>query len=396
MAHGTGPSLIQWVQMKRALQTARAVIGSPWTRVSGTVVGLAILAHSINVPQAVASLAHADPLWIAAALGLTVLAVAASVVEWGVLLRTASAPAGAGPGGLLSWRRLSSTYLQGVFFTQMLPAGVGGDAMRTVEMGRQIGHGRVLASLAGSRLAGMLGMTCWGIAAAILLRALLGTGMVIVIAGLAMAVVVIWLLALSADRLMPIRLLARLSGAMSRGVRSFGEAFAGYRNHPHAVVQSLLVGAAGWGFNLLALSVAARAIGVDLSWTVLAVCIPITLLVALAPFSINGLGLREGVLVALLSHSGVSIAHAGAISVLIDLQMIPFAVLGAVLWSRHRRSTRSAVELAVEIAATDEAALAGLSPGAHRLQRRDPAVQRLPGGPCGTDHRPVGAADIAG
>ena len=90
---------------------------------------------------------------------------------------------------------------------------------------------------------------------------------------------------------------------MSRGVRSFSDAFAGYRKHPHAVAQSLLVGAAGWGFNLLALSVAARAIGVDLSWTVLAVCIPITLLVALAPFSINGLGLREGVLVALLSHS---------------------------------------------------------------------------------------------
>jgi hypothetical protein len=162
------------------------------------------------------------------------------------------------------------------------------------------------------------------------------------------------------------------------------------------VVQSLLVGAAGWGFNLLALSVAARAIGVNLSWTVLAVCIPITLLVALAPFSINGLGLREGVLVALLSHSGVSVAHAGAISVLIDLQMIPFAVLGAVLWSRHRRSTRSPVELAVQIAATDEAALAGLTPGAHRLQRRDPAVQRLSGGPRGSDRGPVGEADFAG
>ena len=69
--------------MRQALHTARAVIGSPWTRVSGTVVGLAILARTHQHPQAVASLAHADPLWISAALGLTVLAVAASVVEWG-------------------------------------------------------------------------------------------------------------------------------------------------------------------------------------------------------------------------------------------------------------------------------------------------------------------------
>jgi uncharacterized membrane protein YbhN (UPF0104 family) len=154
-------------------------------------------------------------------------------------------------------------------------------------------------------------------------------------------VVLIWMMALSADRLIPYRLLTRISTAMSRGIRSFGDAFSGYRQHPHAVAQSLLVGAAGWGFNLLALSLAARAIGVDLSWTVLAVCIPITLVVALAPFSINGLGLREGVLVALLSRSGVSVAHAGEISLLIDLQMVPFAILGAVLWSRHRRSVKA-------------------------------------------------------
>jgi hypothetical protein len=388
------------VRMRRALHAARAVIGSPWIRVSGTLVGLGILARTINLPQAVASLAHADPLWIAAALGLTMLAVAASVVEWGVLLRTANVSSGvtsgAGAGSLLSWRRLSSSYLQSMFFTQMLPAGVGGDAMRTVEMGRQIGHGRVLASLAGSRLAGMLGMTCWGIAAAILLRALLGTGILVVIASLAIAVVLIWLVALSADRLVPHRLLARLSGAMSRGVRSFSDAFAGYRQHPHAVAQSLLVGAAGWGFNLLALSVAARAIGVDLSWTVLAVCIPITLLVALAPISINGLGLREGVLVALLSHSGVSLAHAGAISVLIDLQMIPFAVLGAVLWSRHRRSHRTPVELAVDVAHIEDVALAELTTATPRLQRRDPAVQRLPGSPRGENRRFVGEAEITG
>jgi glycosyltransferase 2 family protein len=369
-------------------------------RVSGTVVGLGILARTINLPQAVASLGHADPRWIAAALGLTMLAVASSVFEWGVLLRTASvssgATSGAGAGSLLSWGRLSSSYLQSMFFTQMLPAGVGGDAMRTVEMGRQIGHGRVLASLAGSRLAGMLGMTCWGIAAAIVLRALLGTGILVVIAGLAVAVVLIWLVALSADRLVPHRLLARLSGAMSRGVGSFSDAFGGYRQHPHAVAQSLLVGAAGWGFNLLALSVAARAIGVDLSWTILAVCIPITLLVALAPFSINGLGLREGVLVALLSHTGVSVAHAGAISVLIDLQMIPFAVLGAVLWSRHRRSHRTSVELAVDVAAIEDVALAELTTATPRLQRRDPAVQRLPGSPRGENRRLVGEAEITG
>jgi len=379
--------------VRRSIRTARTLMGSPWVRVSGTVVGLAVLAHTIDIPKAAASLAHADLRWIAAALGLTVLTVAASVVEWGVLLRTAGGPAGAVAGSLLTWRRLGSSYLQSLFFSQMLPAGVGGDAMRTVQMGRQVGHGRLLASLAGSRMAGMLGMTCWGIAAAILLRDLLGTGTVIAIAALAITVIVIWLCALSADRLVPYRLLSRVSGALSRGVHSFLEAFGGYRKHPHAVAQSLLVGAAGWGVNLLALSLAARAIGVDLSWTVLAVCIPITLLVALAPFSINGLGLREGVLVALLSRTGVSIAHAGALSLLIDLQMLPFAVLGAGLWMHHRRAARRADPLTAGIAAVEE--IAASEPGP-RLQLRDQTVQRLSGSPCGADRRPVGETVPAG
>ena len=64
------------------------------------------------------------------------------------------------------------------------------------------------------------------------------------------------------------------------------------------MAQSLLVGAAGWGFNLLAVSVAARAIGVDLSWTVLAVCIPNTLLAALGRFRIDGREVPEGGVVA--------------------------------------------------------------------------------------------------
>src|ERR1700722_2009658 len=159
-----------------AIRAFRAVIGSPWTRSTGRVVGLGILAHPNNTPQATISLSRADPLWIAAALGLTMLAVAASVVEWGVLLRTAGAQSGGGTHSLLSWRRLSSSYLQSLFFTQMLPAGVGGDAMRTVEMGKEVGHGKILASLAGGRMAGTLGMACWGLAAAVILRGWIGVG----------------------------------------------------------------------------------------------------------------------------------------------------------------------------------------------------------------------------
>lgn len=327
---------------------ATTVISSPWFRVLGTLVGVGVLVHSVNIPKAVSSFGHASPLWGFAAIGLTALAVVASVMEWGVLIRTAAPVAAASHRSLFTWPRLGSQYLQSLFFTQVLPAGVGGDAVRTVEMGRHVGHTRVLASLAGSRMAGMLGMSIWGLAAAVLLRAFLGNGILIGIAVLAGTMMLIWTGALSADRIAPHRLVTRVSAVLGRTLHSFSEAFAAYRRHPNAVVQCIVFGAAGWGVNLFALDLAARAIGVEMSWMVLAVCIPLGLLAALVPFSVNGLGVREGVLVAFLVHMGLSGTHAAAVALLVDLQMVPFALAGGVLLLRRRRASHAAAVDAVE------------------------------------------------
>ena len=327
------------------------MVGSPWFRLGGTVVGLAILMRSVDIPKAVASFGHADYRWGLAAIALTAMAVVASVMEWGVLVRTL-APECAGPKkGLFTWPRLGSQYLQSLFFTQVLPAGVGGDAVRTVEMGRQVGHCRVLATLAGSRMAGMLGMSIWGLAAAVLLRDWMGNGVMAAIAVMAAVVMLIWGGALSADHITPHRLVTRVSAVLGRTLHSFTEAFAAYRSHPHAVAQCIVFGAAGWGINLFALDLAARSIGIEMSWMVLAVCIPLGLLAALVPFSINGFGVREGVLVAFLVHMGLTTTHAASVALLVDLQMIPFALLGGLLLLRRSHLRRVTARFAAQAAA---------------------------------------------
>ncbi|MHB8719394.1 MAG: lysylphosphatidylglycerol synthase transmembrane domain-containing protein [Candidatus Dormibacteria bacterium] len=324
----------------------RALLGSPWVRVGGTGAGIALLVHNVDVGRAASSLVNANWEWMMLALALTCLACLASVFEWGVLLRS-SAGLGVGTSGtgsghsrhhhLFGWSRLSSSYMQSLFFSQLLPAGVGGDAMRTVEMGRVVGHGKILASLAGSRMAGTLGMAFWGLAAAVLLRGWIGTGSLIGACIFAGLMVCAWMLALSADRIVGGHVLARSSRAFVRTLVSFAHTFSGYRRHPHAIIQCIVVGAAGWGVNILALDIFAKAIGIDISWTVFAVAIPVTLVATLTPFSVNGLGIREGVLVGMLAHAGVSSGHAAAMSVLVDLQMLPFGLIGAMLWMRHRR-----------------------------------------------------------
>jgi uncharacterized membrane protein YbhN (UPF0104 family) len=337
-------------QVRKPMSVVRAILGSTWLRVGGTIAGVAFLVHNVDMAKAGATIMHADWHWASVALALTAIACLASVFEWGVLLRSSAGLGVRNPSAhaehrqhhhLFSWGRLSSSYLQSLFFAQLLPAGVGGDAMRTVEMGKVVGHGKILASLAGSRMAGTLGMAMWGLAAAVLLRGWIGVGSLVGACVFAAVMMLAWVGALAADRIVGRHFLERSSRAFLRTLHSFAKTFSGYRRHPHAIVQCIAVGALGWGINIVALDLFARSIGVDISWTVFAVAIPITLVATLTPFSVNGLGVREGVLVGMLVHAGVSTANAAAMSLLVDLQMLPFGILGAALWMHHRRRVAS-------------------------------------------------------
>ncbi|HEY8756391.1 MAG TPA: lysylphosphatidylglycerol synthase domain-containing protein, partial [Candidatus Dormibacteraeota bacterium] len=180
----------------------RAVFGSKWLRIGGTLVGVAFLVHNVDMGKAGQSLLGADWRWAALAAALTTVACLASVFEWGVLLRSSAGlgvrnPVASGEHRqhhhLFTWTRLSSSYLQSLFFAQLLPAGVGGDAMRTVEMGKVVGHGKILASLAGSRMAGTMGMAFWGLAAAVLLRGWIGIGSLVGACVFAAVMVLAWI-----------------------------------------------------------------------------------------------------------------------------------------------------------------------------------------------------------
>ncbi len=55
-----------------------------------------------------------------------------------------------------------------------------------------------------------------------------------------------------------------------------------------------------------------------------AVCLAATLL----PVTINGFGVREGIFVGILAHTGVGAVAATAIAVFADLQILPVALIG--------------------------------------------------------------------
>jgi uncharacterized membrane protein YbhN (UPF0104 family) len=318
------------------LHLARAVAGSLWFRLAGSAVAVLLFVHGVDLGAAVRLFGHIAPGWTVLAVVLAALSVASSILEWGVFLR--------GTGHGLDWSFLGSWYLKGLFVNQVLPAGVGSDAMRALRMGRITGHGAMVASLVASRMAGTLGMALWGLCAAVLLRDLLHipefTGFVI----FAAMMMVAWVLALLADRVR-----ARIpehrttSHAIGRALHPFTATFERYRCRPTIIGQSIAAGTIGWGLNLFSMEAFSLALGGHVSWEIFAVALPIALLATFLPISANGIGVREGLFVVLLLRAHVQLALATALALFVDLQMVPFALLGGFVYlsEHHMLRTRA-------------------------------------------------------
>jgi uncharacterized protein (TIRG00374 family) len=307
----------------------RGIFAHPVARVAVTLLALGIFVHSVNLGAALAQFGHLRGPWDLLAMALTGLSVMASILEWGFLLR--------GAGGRVGWHYLGNWYMKGLFINQVVPAGIGSDAARAVQVGRRVGHGPVIASLVGSRMAGMLGMAFWGLAGAVVLNTVFHTKDVVGFAVFSGLMLAIWGLALVSEHLFA-KIRGREREKKSWRTRQLTERFAiflrslgRYRGAPTALLLTILAGSIGWGLNLLAMEAFSRALGHDVSWGVFALALPIALLVTFIPISVNGIGLREGVLVFLLVLFHVPVATATAMALCVDFQLLPFAAFGGVV-----------------------------------------------------------------
>jgi glycosyltransferase 2 family protein len=348
-----------------------ALAGSLWFRLLGSAVAVLLFVHGVDLGAAIRLFAHISPGWALLAVGLATLSVASSILEWGVFLR--------GTGHGLDWSFLGTWYLKGLFVNQVLPAGVGGDAMRAMRMGRITGHGAMVASLVASRMAGTLGMALWGLSAAVLLRDLLHipefSGFVVFAAFMMVA----WVLALLAETVrLRIPEHRRLSHAVGRALHPFTATFDRYRCRPSILVQSIAAGTFGWGLNLFSMEAFSLALGGHVSWEVFAVALPIALLATFIPISANGIGVREGLFVVLLLRTHVGLPMATALALFVDLQMVPFAVLGGLVYLVEHGFLRHPMWLVRRLGERWSSATAGQPSPAHALARPLPRVSSTP------------------
>jgi len=305
----------------------RRAASRPWVRIGVTLLAVGAFVHSVDLGSALRSFSHLHWQWALLAMALAGLSVLASILEWGTLVR--------GAGKMLGWRYLGSWYMKGLFINQILPAGVGSDAVRAVQVGKVAGHGPVIASLVGSRMAGTLGMALWGLLGAVLMNTVFRVPGLIGFATFSGVMLICWVVALGAERLVA-KVLGKERAELGwrlhlQRIGPFLRSLANYRGTPGALTCSIAAGGLGWGLNLLSMEAFSRALGYNISWGVFALALPIALLVTFIPISANGIGIREGVLVFLLVQFHVPLTVAVAMSIFVDFQLLPFAALGAAL-----------------------------------------------------------------
>jgi uncharacterized protein (TIRG00374 family) len=289
-----------------------------------------------NVGAVAAATRAADWRWLAVACALVVADRALMAWRWLRLIVPVADPV---PplGAVLRVFFLSS------FVGTFLPASIGGDAVRAYGLSREaVAGGAAVASVVMDRALGVVSvlLVVLGAVLAVTAQVPVPDGVYVVllaggIASLALAAAIFLdpvadVVAGVAARL-PVAALARVAGKVFDAVRA-------YRHHHGALAMVL---AASIGVQLLRVVQAwalGQALGIDASFAVYAVAIPICVLVMQVPVTVNGLGTGQAAFLWTFGPAGVAPPDAVALSLLFIALGVVGNLPGGLLWAFGRRS----------------------------------------------------------
>jgi glycosyltransferase 2 family protein len=311
------------------------------TSLAVTALFTAYLIYKINITTTLHAIVHANLGYFAAAVAIMIGSVWPMAWRWQQLL------AARGIQDRLSW--LTRAYFVAYTAGQLLPTAVGGDAVRIYETARRhTGRG---GDVAGSVLleralggAATLALAAVGFALAV---GHYPIGPYLWIEGFFVIATFLLAVALFSRRVRP--LLAKTVPLLrllrvERPIRAAYEGIHAYRDHPGLLFGVFTLTLVVQAVRVLAIWLAGKAVGVDLSPRPYYVMGPLLFLVLLVPFSINGIAVRESFFVSFLGRLGVSADDAFATGFLFFVVTLCLSLPGALLlgWQSIRGLTTRA------------------------------------------------------
>lgn len=308
-----------------------------------TVALIGLLLSRLSLDEITAAMDEPRWGWLLAALAVYGLSAFGGALQWAWILRTAGVAAPA--------REIRRLYFIGLFFNNFLPANIGGDAWKIVDLGRQ--EGKPLAVFGATLLDRLLGLTALTLLAVLVLAgaapariplpatALLLLPVLVLLAGLLAAL----LSRRIGGRLPELVAKVGLDGQVER-VRRVTDEFTHYRPRVRWLNLLLVFSTGVQLLRVVTHLLVARGLGFDLTGdqaVQLLVLIPMLAISLTLPVTINGIGLRESVSASLLVWAGLAAPQAVAMEVAAYLVQVAFSLQGGVLlwlgrWGRAGRN----------------------------------------------------------
>lgn len=311
---------------------------SPFATVLRVTVSGALVAWILSrtdLTEVGAAFRSADLQWIAASILLNPLGYVMSVRRWRLLL--------AAQGARVPFSFLLKSFLVGVFFNNLLPSTIGGDAVRAWDTARVgLPRARALGVVVIDRFLGLLTLTLFAAAGVLVSPGLAARAPALyawVLAGAAAAVAIAWLLFVPSARMAGLLAAVRdrLPGPWPLRFERVRAALLAFQGQRRALAAALAYSA-----GLQAAVVAngyclARALHVEVPLGHYFVLVPVAVLAMMLPVSINAIGVRENVWAFLLAPFGVASATAVAVAWLDYGLVLLQALIGGVVYAMARR-----------------------------------------------------------
>jgi len=274
-------------------------------------VGLLIfIFSSIDLQAFFEAVSQANPWWLLAALTTMMIGVVIRAYRWQILLDAI--------GVAVSLRELTNIYFIGFLFNNLLPSGLGGDAIRMVELSRHSERGSdAVTSVVVDRFLGLSALQ------AIALVALIADWGAVppVVAYFTIAIflsgLVIGYLLINRPLYTTLRTHLGLFRRLS-DIKIIGNLAESFQRYPLSALGRAYLVSFLFNFSLIAMNVfIGLALEAQVSLAQYAIFVPITSLVLLIPISFAGLGVREETYRQLFGQVGVSQEIAVAMSLIV-------------------------------------------------------------------------------
>ncbi len=301
-------------------------------RIAVTVALLAWLFFTINFHEMGQVIRTAHPGWLLLGVAIYVGGMLAATWRWQILL--------SGMGIPQPFARLTRLFFVGCFFSMFLPSYVGGDMMKMVMLAPTVEKRAVaISSVLMDRVIGLAVVLAIGLLAALALPIVRTNPQVITALAITALAFIVGLTALVSRpvltlglRLLPGFLRTRLAEPLLR----VHETLISLRHQPLAILGALGTSVLLQSAVSLSIYCAGRALNVGAPPIAYFALIPIASAIIVLPISINGLGVQDQVLVAMLGIVGVLPAQAAVLSLYLHVLRNGVGIAGGLVFAATR------------------------------------------------------------